>query len=85
MSGTTLVAATRQALRAASATTTPAGRLALKLAARIDLDEDETGNSLAALARAYRQALADAVGDQDTAQEANPFDELARKRIRASL
>ena len=66
-------------LSAANALHTPAGLAAVKLAQLIDGATLVNGSSPAAWAREMRAALADAKSDAP-AEEADPLDELERKR-----
>jgi hypothetical protein len=53
--------ATRTALESAGRLDTPAGQAALALAGRLDLGNDDTGSSVASVAKEFRATLAEAL------------------------
>ena len=74
-------AATLSALERGGVTATPAGQVALVLAARIDSPADsDSGSALAAAVREHRSALADALAQSVVVVAGDPIDELAERR-----
>ena len=72
--------ATRAELDAVGRLSSSAGRTALQLARRLDVDGRDTGMGYAALVRAHQQAMAEAVKGASVADD--PVDELRARRDR---
>lgn len=68
----------RAELRAVDREQTAAGQLVLALARRIDTADEESGASLAALAKELRASLTVAMAGAE--QAADPIDELRKQR-----
>lgn len=84
--GTGIEAETLAQLESVGRVGTPAGQMALFMAHRIESGLVETGASVAALGKAHREALTDAM--RDSSVEADPLDAIrqsaALKLIRSS-
>ena len=72
------VEATRRELERAEMVESSLGQVVLILAGRLDAVTNDTGSSMAALAREHRAALAAALESGKVAE--SPLDELARRR-----
>jgi len=75
-----VLASTRAELEVAGRLGTSLGKVALKLAARLDADVRESGMGVAAIVREHSRVLAEAVKGAQVA--ADPLDELRERRDR---